>query len=707
MKTIKNKVKQHKGKLTTDLFRNEAGAIDLASIMVGVIVIGLIGGTVAATVFAVIPWTQDNAAKQQLDSIASAESAYMGLSSATPSPLPAGYAPNSFGNSAQLKAANLLQPGPNYCAVTPADGKSYTGYSKSSSGSVWVMSDKNTKPAILTDPVPVECGFTLASATDPVASPTASPTATVTPTATPTPSETPYVDPTPTITKLTFKCDTTVYNGNIPMNGNLTGTEKWSDGLTRSYTNAAGASTRNFTAGTTYTVTFDGTYNSMNSYYGGSAGSISCLRSVDYWGTGTGVTNATQAFYMATNLTDVPAHIPTTITNMVNFFRGASQINDPDISKWDTSNVTTMSAMFYGATNFNQSLNSWNVTNVKDMSSMFSSATSFNGDITGWNIKATTLSSMFSGATSFNQPIGKWNTTTVTNLSSMFSGANTFNQDLSIWNTSNVTSLSNMFAGAKAFNQPLNSWDTSNVTNMMQVFSSNSFNQPLDNWKTSKVTTMANLFYNNNAFNQPLSNWDTSNVTTMSGMFGLNSAFNQDLSSWNTTKVTDMSKMFLSASSFNQDLSGWNTSNVTNMGEMFSSATSFNYPVNSWNVSNVKDMHLMFRSTKAFNQPLNNWNTLNVTDMSNMFNDADAFNQPLNTFNTSNVTTMNSMFYGNDAFNQPLNSWNTSNVQDMAYMFYNAKVFNQNIKSTWNVSKVTSYANFRTGSALTTTNSPF
>ena len=64
-----------------EAFKNEAGAIDLASIMVGIIVIGLIGGVIAATVFAVIPWAQDNAAKQQLDSISSAQSAYVGLSS--------------------------------------------------------------------------------------------------------------------------------------------------------------------------------------------------------------------------------------------------------------------------------------------------------------------------------------------------------------------------------------------------------------------------------------------------------------------------------------------------------------------------------------------------------------------------------------------------------------------------------------------------
>jgi type II secretory pathway pseudopilin PulG len=62
-----------------EAFCNEEGAIDLASIMVGIIVIGLVGGVIAATVFAVVPWAQDNAARQQLDNVGSAQNAYLGL----------------------------------------------------------------------------------------------------------------------------------------------------------------------------------------------------------------------------------------------------------------------------------------------------------------------------------------------------------------------------------------------------------------------------------------------------------------------------------------------------------------------------------------------------------------------------------------------------------------------------------------------------
>ena len=61
--------------------RSPSGVIDLASIMVGVLVIGIIGGVIAATVFAVIPWSQDEAAKGALDSVRTAESVQYTMSS--------------------------------------------------------------------------------------------------------------------------------------------------------------------------------------------------------------------------------------------------------------------------------------------------------------------------------------------------------------------------------------------------------------------------------------------------------------------------------------------------------------------------------------------------------------------------------------------------------------------------------------------------
>ena len=45
------------------ILRSTTGAIDLASIMVAVIVIGIVSGVILATTVAVVPWAQDNAAR--------------------------------------------------------------------------------------------------------------------------------------------------------------------------------------------------------------------------------------------------------------------------------------------------------------------------------------------------------------------------------------------------------------------------------------------------------------------------------------------------------------------------------------------------------------------------------------------------------------------------------------------------------------------
>ena len=48
------------------------------------------------------------------------------------------------------------------------------------------------------------------------------------------------------------------------------------------------------------------------------------------------------------------------------------------VGSWDTSKVTTMESMFYGARSFNQSLDKWNTSSVVDMSFVFHNAVAFN-----------------------------------------------------------------------------------------------------------------------------------------------------------------------------------------------------------------------------------------------------------------------------------------------------------------------------------------
>lgn len=159
MNSIQTKLRVKQTKLTNErgIFSNEDGAVDLASIMVGVLVIGLIGGVIAATVFAVIPWAQDAAAKHQLESIHTAENAYFGFSSASLSSLPVGAKQNSFAASAELEIAGLLAQNKNYCAAVPTDNKTYSAYSLSATGKIWTSDDKKAKPTVFSGTLPSAC----------------------------------------------------------------------------------------------------------------------------------------------------------------------------------------------------------------------------------------------------------------------------------------------------------------------------------------------------------------------------------------------------------------------------------------------------------------------------------------------------------------------------------------------------------------------
>src|SRR5690606_11916887 len=110
-------------------------------------------------------------------------------------------------------------------------------------------------------------------------------------------------------------------------------------------------------------------------------------------------------------------------SNLSQMFAGYSnlQITATDIP--DFSNVTNMSYMFYGCTNFSiaNGINNWNVSNVTNMSNMFASCEAFNKNIGNWNVsQVANMSHMFYGATQFNQNIGSWNVGNVTDMSYMF-----------------------------------------------------------------------------------------------------------------------------------------------------------------------------------------------------------------------------------------------------------------------------------------------
>ena len=236
--------------------------------------------------------------------------------------------------------------------------------------------------------------------------------------------------------------------------------------------------------------------------------------------------NNPKANTLAISLTD-NKKVKATDTDWINaFYR--STLKQANLEGLDTSNVTNMNKMFYGARSLtNLDVSNWDTGKVTDMNYMFQNA---------------------SGLTSLD--VSNWDTGNVTNMSSMFYDASGLTSlDVSNWDIRNVTNMEYMFNGARGLTDlDVSNWKTGNVTTMGGMFKSASSLTSLDvsNWDTGKVTNMSAMFSGASSLTSlDVSNWDTGNVTYMSAMFydasGLTSL---DVSNWDTSKVTDMYAMY-------------------------------------------------------------------------------------------------------------------------------------------------------------------
>lgn len=274
------------------------------------------------------------------------------------------------------------------------------------------------------------------------------------------------------------------------------------------------------------------------------------------------------------------------ITDLSWLFQHYGSAFNEDIGYWDTSSVTSMEGVFWGAELFNQDISGWNTSNVTSMRYMFYEAESFNNPLSDWDTSSVTnMGMMFFGAKQFNQDIGNWNLSSVGEIDYMFWGAESFNQDIGGWDTSTVTQMLWMFSGATSFNQDISGWDTSNVLHMEAMFNNaQSFNQDIGGWDTANVEAMGFMFRGAESFNQDIGAWNTGRVEDMSGMFNDAKAFNQDISGWDTSNVIFMDRMFLGASQFDQDLSDWNTESLPGLPSNFSDSLDKDFYPDSWDL---------------------------------------------------------------------------------------------------------------------------
>ena len=269
-------------------------------------------------------------------------------------------------------------------------------------------------------------------------------------------------------------------------------------------------------------------------------------------------------------------------TNGSGMFAYLDNVSSLDLSGLDTSNMTSMTHMFY---------NSSKLVNI-DLSEFKTS-------------KLLYFNNMFNGCSSL------------------------VNLDLSSFDTSKISNFSNLFKDCTSLKKiNLSSFDTHSATIFAFTFMNcqSLENLNLSNFNTSKVTDMSGMFYNCSSLTSlDLSNFNTINVTSMgSGMFyNCNKLTSLDLSNFNTSKVTDMSDMFNSCSSLiNINLSNFNTINLTNMYSMFYRCSALSsLDLSSFNISKVTNMYKTFmlcsNLTTIYVSDL--WSTSSVTNSNNMF----------------------------------------------------------------------------------------
>ena len=239
-------------------------------------------------------------------------------------------------------------------------------------------------------------------------------------------------------------------------------------------------------------------------------------------------------------------------TKMDYMFAGLTKVESLDLSRLDTSNVTSMVGVFYNSPSLTSiNMNNWDTSKVQYMNSMFRGV---------------------SGLTSLD--VSSFDTSKVTTMESMFYGAGTADLtiDLSNFDTPLVTTMIDMFNECKASSIILTNFSNDKLTNIQSMFRkcSNLTSLDLSTFNTSNVTTMTKgdgggLFYNCSKLEfLDLTNFDTSKVTNFVDMFaGCSSLTSLNLSSFNTTKVTSMAGMFYNCSKLvDLDISSFNTSNV-------------------------------------------------------------------------------------------------------------------------------------------------
>jgi surface protein len=191
------------------------------------------------------------------------------------------------------------------------------------------------------------------------------------------------------------------------------------------------------------------------------------------------------------------------VTTMASMFYSADNFNQ-DISAWDVSSVLDFNGMFSDAWDFDQALNwTFNAVGPIDMQYMFEGSGVFNSDISGWDTsKVTNMSAMFKGQNLFNQNLSAWDVSSVLYFTSMFESCDAFNQPITWTWPSSAWSATSMFRYCNTFNQDISGWNVSKCTSFTNflastgLFSTTNYDLLLNAWSLQTVTASVRMDVN-------------------------------------------------------------------------------------------------------------------------------------------------------------------------------------------------------------------
>ena len=354
---------------------------------------------------------------------------------------------------------------------------------------------------------------------------------------------------------------------------------------------------------------------------------------------------------------------------------------------WDNP-VTSCYGMFYGLTNIEEvDLSNFDSSGVTDISSMFQECTNLKYiNFTNFDSHLlTNLNHVFFNCFSLQSlDLRSFNTESVTSMFQTFYCCRSLSSlDISSFNTSSVETMFQMFFECAILKSlDLSNFDTSSVTNMFEMFLNcfelESIN--LNSFNTKLVTDMGQMFYDCHALKSlNLSNFDTSSVNSMFEMFsGCNSLKSLDLSNFNTPSLTNMESMFKNCIQLESlDISNFDTSNVNNMKNLFQYCNSLkSLNLSNFDTSNVPSFENMFDGCRQLEiLDIDNFDSSSVLSLNYMFSDCQLLKSlDLTKFLTSNVQSANHMFYNCFALTSlELGNFDTSSINDMSYMFSNCQ----------------------------------